>query len=195
MAVPNLDPGRRRRAQPRYVPAVADVSVWRSPKVEIRPSPVSGEGLFAREPIAAGEVVAVKAGHVVDTEEVARLTEEIGDFSLQVHDDLFLTPRHSDEVDDLVVRINHSCDANIGFEGVCYVAMREIAADEELCHDYALARSAPYSMSCHCGAEDCRGTVTGEDWRLPAVQEKYGHYFMPHILRRIRNLQDRDRER
>jgi len=165
---------------------MADIRVWRSPKVEIRDSPLSGEGVFAREPIAAGEVVAVKAGHVVDTQEVLRLTEEIDDFSLQIHDDLFLSPRTEAEVDDLVVHINHSCDANIGFEGVAYVAMRDIAAGEELCHDYALARTAPYSMECRCGAADCRGTVTGDDWKLPAVQAKYGAYFMPYILRRIR---------
>lgn len=167
---------------------MADVRVWRSPKVEVRPSPISGEGLFAREAISVGEVVAVKAGHVVNTEEAVRLTDEIGDFSLQIHDDLFLSPRHPEEVDDLVVHINHSCDANIGFEGVAYVAMRDIEADEELFHDYATARSAPYSMDCHCGSDDCRGTVTGDDWRLPSVREKYGRHFMPHIQRRIQDL-------
>lgn len=165
---------------------VADIRVWRSAKVEVRDSPLSGQGVFAVEPIHRGEVVAVKVGHVVDTTEVERLTREIDDFSLQIHEDLFLSPRTVDEVDDLVVHINHSCDANIGFEGVAYVAMRDIAADEELCHDYALARTAPYRMECRCGAEDCRGTVTGDDWLLPSVRAKYGHYFMPHILRWIR---------
>ena len=169
---------------------VADIRVWRSDKVEVRESPLSGDGLFAREPIVANEVVAVKAGHVVDTAEVLRLTERIDDFSLQIHDELFLSPRTIAEVDDLVVHINHSCDANVGFEGIAYVAMRDIEPGEELCHDYALARSAPYSMACRCGARDCRGTVTGDDWKLPAVQAKYGHYFMPHILKRIRADKD-----
>lgn len=162
--------------------------VWRSPKVEVRTSPIgsgSERGVFASEPIAVGEVVAVKVGHVVQTEEVTRLTEEIGDFSLQIHDDFFLSPRTAEEVDDVVIMINHSCDANVGFEGVTYVAIREIAADEELCHDYAMMRTAPYHLDCLCGATDCRGTVTGDDWKLPEVQAKYGRWFMPHILRRI----------
>ncbi|GIT46042.1 MAG: hypothetical protein Ct9H300mP12_06270 [Acidimicrobiales bacterium] len=43
-------------------------------------------------------------------------------------------------MDETSIRINHSCDANVGFRGqVLYVAMRDIAIDEELCHDYAMA--------------------------------------------------------
>lgn len=164
---------------------MAELRVWRSPKVERRDSALSGRGLFAIEPIAAGEPVAVKAGHVVDRDEADRLRVDVGDFALQIHDDLFLAPRSTDEIDDTVVCINHSCEANVGFEGVVYVALRAIEADEELCHDYALARWGDYSLSCRCGAPACRGTVTGDDWRLPEVQARYGLHFMPHILRRI----------
>lgn len=131
----------------------------------------------------------MKVGHVVDTAEMAHLTATIGDFGLQIHDDLFLSPRTTDEVDDMVVMINHSCDANVGFEGqVTYVAIKGIAADEELCHDYAMMRTTPYILECLCGAEDCRGTVTGDDWMLPDVQNKYGDFFQPHILRRLRAI-------
>ena len=164
---------------------VAEIRLWRSPKVEVRASPLSGRGLFARESIGAGEPVAVKAGHVVDRVESERLADEIGDYALQIHDDLFLAPRTTAEVDDTVVMMNHSCDANVGFAGIVYVALRNIAADDELCHDYALARSGAYSMECRCGASDCRGTVTGDDWKLPQVRRRYGHHFMPHILGRI----------
>ncbi len=160
--------------------------VWRSPKIEVRQSELGGRGVFATEAIDAGEVVAVKVGHVVNTEEMARLTEEVGDFGLQIHDDVFLSPRTAEEVDDMVVMINHSCDANVGFEGqVTYVTIKPVAADEELCHDYAMMRTTPYELECRCGADDCRGTVTGNDWQNPAVQEKYGRFFQPHILRRL----------
>ena len=142
--------------------------------------------MFAVERIEAGESVAIKAGHIVDTEEVLRLTEQLGDFSLQIDDDVFLTPRHPDEYDDLVVHISHSCDANVGFSGqVTYVAMRAVEAGEELCHDYAMARTAAYSMECFCRAADCRGTVTHDDWKLPSVQTRYAGWFMPHVQRRI----------
>ena len=164
---------------------MADVRVWRSAKVEVRTSDLAGRGLFATEPIAAGEPVAVKTGHVVDRAESERLTTEVGDYALQIHDDLFLAPRTPAEVDDTVVMMNHSCDANVGFAGVVYVALRAIGPGEELCHDYALARWGDYSLECRCGAADCRGIVTGDDWKLPVVREKYGHHFMPHLLVRI----------
>ncbi len=162
------------------------IGVWRSPKTSVQVSPLGGRGLFATAAIAAGEVVAVKVGHVVDTVEMERLTVEVGDFGLQIHDDVFLTPRTADEVDRYTVMMNHSCDANVGFEGqVTYIALRDVAAGDELCHDYAMARTSTYSLECECGAPDCRGTVTGDDWALPEVQAKYGRWFQPHILHRI----------
>ena len=154
---------------------------WRSPKVEVRDGSVAGLGVFAREPVAAGEIVAVKAGHIVHRDEVVRLTAEIGDQSLQIHDDLYLSPRTVDEVDETSIRINHSCNANVGFRGqVLYVAIRDIEVDEELCHDYAMDRTDDYRLECACGTLSCRGTVTGEDWRLPEVQARYEGFFVEY---------------
>lgn len=38
------------------------------PEAAVRASPIHGRGLFAVEPIAAGEVVCVKGGYVFDRE-------------------------------------------------------------------------------------------------------------------------------
>ncbi len=166
---------------------------WRSPGIEVRDGAVAGLGVFAVEPIPAGRIVAVKAGHIVDREEVFRLTAEIGDQSLQIHDDLYLSPRTAAEVDETAIRINHSCDANVGFRGqVVYVAMRDIAVDEELCHDYAMDRTDDYRLQCCCGAALCRGTVTGEDWRLPEVQARYEGFFVEYVAEKIRGLSTGD---
>ena len=160
---------------------------WRSPKVEVRDGSVAGLGVFAREPVAAGEIVAVKAGHIVHRDEVVRLTAEIGDQSLQIHDDLYLSPRTAHEVDETSIRINHSCDANVGFRGqVLYVAIRDIGVGEELCHDYAMDRTDDYRLDCACGTLACRGTVTGEDWRLPEVQARYEGFFVEYVADKIR---------
>ncbi|MEC8920588.1 MAG: SET domain-containing protein-lysine N-methyltransferase [Actinomycetota bacterium] len=160
---------------------------WRSPKVEVRDGSVAGLGVFAREPVVAGEIVAVKAGHIVHRDEVVRLTTEIGDQSLQIYDDLYLSPRTADEIDETSIRINHSCDANVGFRGqVLYVAIRNIGVDEELCHDYAMDRTDDYCLECACGTLACRGTVTGEDWRLPEVQARYEGFFVEYVAEKIR---------
>ena len=163
------------------------IKSYRSPKIAVRDNSISGRGVVAVAAINAGEIVAIKAGHIVDREEVERITREIGDYSLQIHDDFYLTPRTEDEVDETTIFINHSCDANVGFRGqVVYVAIRDIAVGEELCHDYATARTDAYSLECLCGASDCRGTVTGNDWQRPDVQAKYGDYFVDYLLRKIR---------
>lgn len=161
------------------------VRVWRSPKVDVRESHLGGLAVFANASIAKDEPVAIKVGHVVGFDEVQRLTAEIGDFSLQIAEGLFLSPRHADEYDDMVVHINHSCDANVGFQGNVYVAVRPIEAGEELCHDYAMARVEPYRLACLCGTDVCRGDVTESDWQRADVQARYAGYFMPHVQARI----------
>jgi hypothetical protein len=43
----------------------------------------------------------------------------------------------------------------------------------------------PYEMKCQCGAVNCRGTITGVDWKKPEIQRKYDGYFSWFIQRRI----------
>ncbi len=84
------------------------------------------------------------------------------------------------------VMINHSCDPNVGFRGnVIYVALRDIAAGEELFHDYAMERSDDYTLDCRCGSRLCRGKVTGDDWKLPELQRRYGDYFSIYLRRKF----------
>lgn len=162
------------------------IHCYRSPKIEFRESGLDGRGVFAVDTIRKDEIVAIKAGHIVNSQQVKKFTEKLGDFSLQIHDDFFLTPTTKAEVGQTTIFINHSCDANIGFRGqVVYVAMREIKAGEELCHDYAMARTDNYQMHCRCGSSDCRRIVTGDDWRNKAVQQKYGDYFVTYVLEKI----------
>ncbi len=163
--------------------------MWRSPKVEIRPSRLGGRAVFASDAVVRGERLAVKVGHVVDGTEVDRLTAEIGDYSLQIDTDLFLSPRHLDEYDSMVVHINHSCEANVGFAGnVTYVALRDIQAGEELCHDYAMARTRAYRLTCECATQQCRGIITESDWQRSDLQLRYDGYFMPHVQALINSI-------
>ena len=37
---------------------------YRSPKTEVRDSPIEGKGLFAKQAISGGEIVAVKGGRI-----------------------------------------------------------------------------------------------------------------------------------
>ncbi len=80
--------------------------------------------------------------------------------------------------------VNHSCDPSMLND----VAFRDIAAGEEITTDYACGEASPnYVLEpCRCGTEICRGRVSGDDWRIPALQQRYRGYFTPHIERLIR---------
>ncbi len=82
---------------------------------------------------------------------------------------------------------NHSCDANLGLRGqIVFVAMREIAAGEELTHDWAMTDNDESMTKCSCGSPNCRGTITGKDWQRPDLQRKYGRYFSSYLLEKMR---------
>ncbi len=167
---------------------------WIDPRIEIRPSRIAGRGMFALAPIRAGETVIVWGGWVCTTEDVAagrvapRSTVYIGE-------DTFLGARvgeYDRERDDRGDYINHACDPNVWLaDEHTLVARRDIAAGEELTIDYALFEGDEDDVKpweCRCGSPLCRGRITGKDWRLPELQERYRGHFSPFINRRIERL-------
>jgi SET domain-containing protein len=160
-----------------------------SPKTVVKKSLKGGKGFFAKEDIAKDEIIAIKNGHIVDKEEAYRLDNEIGDFSLQISDDFYICPKTKEEIKNIVIFNNHSCDPNIGMDGqINYVAMSDIKAGEELCMDYAMAITNEYELECKCGSEKCRGIITGEDWKNKDLQKRYDKYFSWFIYKKIHNL-------
>jgi SET domain-containing protein len=158
------------------------MKTWRSPKIEVSDTTLAGRGVIAVADIAKDEIVAIKAGNIITRAEIEQATDNAGDMALQIDDDFYLAPRNPDEVEEMSVFINHSCDPNVGFRGqVVYVALRNIRAGEELCHDYAKERSDDYALDCRCGSPLCRGKVSGKDWELPELQQRYGDYFSIYI--------------
>ena len=158
------------------------MKTYRSPKIEVREDTLAGRGVVAIADIAKDEIVAIKAGNIITRAELEHATQAAGDMALQIDDDFYLAPRTADDVEDMSVFINHSCDPNVGFRGqVVYVAMRDISAGEELCHDYSMERSDNYLLDCHCESALCRGKVTGQDWKLSELQKRYGDYFSIYI--------------
>ena len=161
-----------------------------SPKLEARPFPQKGGfGIFTHTAVAAGERLMVWGGDIVTLEELNRLPDPLRSFSVQIEEGLYQAPRPTDDPEPADYA-NHSCNPNAGFEGqIVIVAMRDIAPGEEICIDYAMCDGTPYDeFTCQCGAENCRGRVSGDDWRLPALQARYAGYFVPYLQRRIAAL-------
>jgi hypothetical protein len=106
---------------------------------------------------------------------------------LQIADDLILAPISEAEFEDVMMFLNHSCEPNVGIQGqIVFVAMRDIAAGEELTLDYATIDHDTEPMPCRCGAAGCRQLITGRDWQKPELQQKYGSYFAWYLLEKIR---------
>lgn len=157
-----------------------------SPKTEKRVSAIDGRGLFAREAIWEGEVVVVKGGYVMTREQRDEVGRRLGPAEIQVTEELFIGPVTQEEREGGMMHLNHSCEPNLGLQGqIAFVAMRDIAADEELTFDYAMTDDEPYEMECNCGAPACRRVITGQDWMKDELQRKYDGYFSWFIQRRL----------
>ncbi|HEV7806604.1 MAG TPA: SET domain-containing protein-lysine N-methyltransferase [Solirubrobacteraceae bacterium] len=92
--------------------------------------------------------------------------------------------------DGLGPKVNHSCDPNCGVrfnptvDGFDFVARRPIARDDEITFDYAMRNYVVehFPDRCLCGADGCRGTITG--WKgLPAGRKAaYGELVASYLL-------------
>ena len=159
---------------------------YRSIKTEVRASPIHGWGLFARDRIAAGEIVAVKGGHVLTTAEWSTLGQDLGPAEIQIAEGLVIAPARQDEREGSMVYTNHSCEPNIAIQGqIVFVAMREIEPGEELTHDWATTDDDDSVMRCRCGRASCRGTISGKDWIKKELQEKYRGWFCWFLQRKM----------
>jgi hypothetical protein len=169
----------------RLAGAMSDLT-YRSPKTEVRDSPIHGKGLFAREPIARGEIVAIKGGYVVTASEWARLEPTLGSAEIQLADGMFMAPVRADHRNGSMLYTNHSCDPNLALQGqIVLVAMRDVAVDEELTIDWATTDDLDYEVVCHCGSPACRGTITGKDWMKPELQARYRGWFCWFLQRKL----------
>ena len=57
---------------------------------------------------------------------------------------------------------NHSCNPNTTYKGLNVVALRKIRGGEELTLDYtSFLDKNMEPFQCRCGAENCRGLITG----------------------------------
>jgi hypothetical protein len=157
---------------------------WLNPSAATGPAGAKGLGIYATRPIPAGTTVAGFGGHVVERQEFDTLDEGLRTHSLQIDDRLYMVSVPPFAPADLV---NHSCEPNCGIIGSCLlVTMTDIEVGEELCFDYAMTDTNDYDeFVCACGTPSCRRLITGGDWKLPELQERYAGFFSAYITRKI----------
>jgi SET domain-containing protein len=159
-----------------------------SAKVVMRPRPETGEfGVIAVEWIQKGEMISVWGGHVITAENFARLPESTQCHTVQIEEGIYLASIPGPETSDY---INHSCEPNLGMsDSITMVAMRDISPGEDICFDYAMTDSTAIDeFDCECGRESCRERVTGNDWQISELWDRYDGYFSPYLQRKIDRL-------
>lgn len=155
-----------------------------------------GRGLFALRPIPAGTVLFGEDDWADETERQSFVTLTTREFNALPVERRAAFMRFAyntapnaitgtfdpDAVRHPTNFTNHCCDPNAGYDGAdAIVALRPIAAGDEIRMDYGtFTFSFDHAFVCRCGAPNCRGTVTANDWpalvraglRLPAFMQK-----------------------
>jgi uncharacterized protein len=168
---------------------------WVSPHTELLPrNEQRGPRLVARHDISAGDLVVAYGGQVVTRDQLDRLGSAISKHSVQIDEDLYLA---GEAVPGAADAVRHSCTPNLGFSGSnTLVAMRDIAAGEELTFDNAMCDTSDYDeFTCTCRTAWCRNQVLGTDWMRPELQSRYAGFFTPHVVRKISRLASTGPER
>ncbi|MCW4460195.1 SET domain-containing protein-lysine N-methyltransferase [Sphingomonas sp. BT-65] len=130
-----------------------------------------GKAVYATCRFAEGAELMRFTGRRFHVTEVPSLMRGSDDRFVQVTPDHYMGP--SGQLDDLV---NHSCDPNAGLrfteDGVILVALRPIAAGDEISWDYSttLAQSN-WHMICQCRSDACRRVIGNFDTLDPDRQE------------------------
>jgi SET domain-containing protein len=159
---------------------------WLTPKATSYQSPKHGLGIKAIQEIKKGEDVLVYGGLIIHSDETAEYWSLMGHIGTQIDNDFFIVPANREEIKSTGT-INHSCEPNTGFkEQIQLVAIKDIQAGEEITLDYAFCESThPMNFTCSCKSENCRGSITNNDWMIPDLQKRYGKFFSPYLRKRF----------
>jgi SET domain-containing protein len=141
------------------------------PAYEVRQSPIHGNGVFARRPIAAGSRIIEYRGERISWDEATRRAAEAGG---PVNHTFYFSLADGRVIDggrrgNEARWINHACSPNCEAyedEGRVYIhALRDIEAGEELNYNYALIYEERHTpalkklFECRCGTPGCTGTM------------------------------------
>ncbi|MBN1913314.1 MAG: SET domain-containing protein-lysine N-methyltransferase [Candidatus Omnitrophica bacterium] len=171
-----------------------------SKKVKLVCSAIDRKGIFARKPIKKGEAISVWGGFIITEGDFRKLAKSqfknIEDYATKVADGFYLVSCRSGKLEDDDF-FNHSCNPNAGIKGhLMMVAMRDIAAGEEITYDYAMTDADfNYSFRCNCKAKSCRKVIKTTDWKNPSLQRKYKGYFSWYIQEKIKALKSAKRRK
>ena len=120
--------------------------------IEVRKSPISGMGIFAKRIFQVGEVVQRwKTDQLVPKNKLEQVSTEDRHYLLEFDAQNFFIVQTPERY------INHSCNPNTRIGDYCDVATRIIEIGEEITSDYIDSPFMPFQ--CCCGSANCRGVI------------------------------------
>ncbi len=150
-----------------------------NPKAYAKKSALGGKGVFAREKIRKGEIVAEFDGRIY------------GWYSKFWNDDLYnhciqFEERKWRDSKGIARLLNHSCEPNCGIKNLFrIVAMRDIRPGEELAWDYEMTEDHPWwRLECKCGSKHCRKTIGAFKNMPDAARRKYKGYISGWLVKK-----------
>lgn len=159
----------RRPTQPQAVDALPGKTGGR--RLQVKRSGVHGQGVFALQPIAAGDTIIEYTGEVISWPEALRRhphdpSQPDHTFYFHIDDERVIDGKVGG---NLSRWINHACDPNVEADDssgrIFLQALRDIERGDELFFDYGLVIDERYTpalkkrFECRCGSDNCRGTM------------------------------------
>ena len=158
-----------------------------SPEVEVRASPLFGNGCFAKKDLPAGTVVFTKGGRFIKKNLLSQPLVDSVKY-IQINDLYVLSSL--DETDDMSIGlpINHSCrNFNCGFsDTINIVTTVSISAGDELLIDYAFFDPdyKRFRCSCCCTTGDCARLAQSREELLATLSENK-HLVAPYLREKL----------
>lgn len=133
---------------------------WINENTEVKESSTHGMCRYATADIKKDEIIFVVGG-------IAKKPSQSSWYKgLMIDRDLIIDLPDGSEYEAFV---NHSCDPNVYIDGqVVFRALRDIKETEFITVDYGtffLINQKDPIPKCNCGSKNCRGKVTGDDYK------------------------------
>jgi uncharacterized protein len=151
-------------------------------KIIVKETEKFGKGLFAKEDIKKGEVIADWAsGEVYEAGKASYLPEEIKNHAIQFEENRWIDTK------EIGSYINHSCEPNCGIKGKFQiVAMRDIKKCEWLNYDYEMTEDSDWKMQCKCESKNCRKIIGAYKNMPDRIRKKYKGYISEWLIEKYK---------
>lgn len=173
--------------------SIPDIKFRYYKQLYVADSKISGKGLFTYELIRAGETVLSFGGILANNSD--RYSGAYLQSTFSGITDRIMICENAYSEKDFSDYLNHSCNPNLGMDDcITMIAIRDILPNEELTYDYSFCEADEnwkLKTVCNCGNGNCRGTITGRDWRMVRSSDRLFAFYSPFIKRRILEHEER----